>query len=210
LNPDITIDPAYRFVSILCGPDDINNSSLDTGTQPLIEDDTFYYRIAPFTSSNVKSLAWQEFEIDRECTRSGTYNRVYFLNPYGRFDGFNFTAVPEDSIEVEKSNYDRLTGGYTNGAGTVYGFGTSQRERSQFFTNVKQNYVLKSEMIDTETAEWLKDLITSPLAYMVIDGVFMAININDSSYKADNTLKTKALYLTLNVSLSVDAQRQRL
>jgi hypothetical protein len=213
-----TIDNAYytipddgsKFPSIICGPADLNDSSLDTGSQPLITTAIKYYRVAVFDSANSQSTEWKEFELDQECLRE-SYNRLYFLNSLGRFDAFNFNQVNEDNIEVSKSNYDKLLGtlslsGFTHN--------TYERSTSVFHSKIKQKYKLRSGFVDTATAFWLKELIASPIVYMIVPintgNTWVAVNIDETSYTSKKVISDKLFNIELNISLSNDSQRQRL
>lgn len=196
---------AVKARSILVGPDDINNTTLTTGTQPLIQDNTAYYEVyAESVSTIVTNIL--RFNIDRSCLRD-SYNRIFWLNPLGGIDGFNFTQMPDDSISVEASTYNKLQGVRTSASFTYKTYG---QERSNFFNKSKQTYKLRSGYINTEVSTWLKELIQSPIAWMVIDGQFVGINITTTSYQAKTTLQEKLFNIELEVELSVDTQRQRL
>jgi hypothetical protein len=203
-------DDGSKFPSITCGPVNLNATSLTTGSQPLITSATKYYRVATFDSSNARNIEWKEFELDQDCLRD-SYNRLYFLNSLGRFDAFNFTQVSEDNIEVGKSNYDKLMGtlslsGFTHS--------TYERRTSVFHSKIKQKYKIRSGFVDTATAFWLKELIASPLVYMIVPintgNTWVAINIDETSYTSKKVISDKLFNIELNISLSNDSQRQRL
>lgn len=202
-----------RFVlSILCGPDDLNNTTLSSGTQPLIEDNTAYYRVACFDVVDTQSTEWKYFDIDRSCTRDGTYARLFWLNPLGRFDAYNFNFMKDDSIEVDKAKYQRLLG--TMNSPSSFTYSTHQQETSVFHSTVRQKYKLRSGYIDTDTSEWLKELIASPLVYMIIPintgDTFVAVTIDNTNYQAKNTAVEKLFNVDIDVTLSTISQRQRL
>ena len=203
-------DDASKFPSVLCGPANLNLSTLATGSQPLITSAIKYYRVAVFDISPSQSTEWKEFELDQECLRE-SYNRLYFLNSLGRFDAFNFNQVSEDSIDVSKSNYDKLLGTLSLSGFTHK---TYERRTSQFHTKIKQKYKLRSGFVDTATALWLKELIASPIVYMIVNintgPTFVAVNIEGTSYTSKKVISDKLFNIELNISLSNDSQRQRL
>jgi len=203
-------DDGSKFPSITCGPVNLNATSLNTGSQPLITSATKYYRVATFDSSNAQNIEWKEFELDQDCLRE-SYNRLYFLNSLGRFDAFNFTQVSEDNIEVGKSNYDKLMGTLTLGSFT---HNTYERRTSVFHSKIKQKYKIRSGFVDTATAFWLKELIASPLVYMIVPintgNTWVAVNIEETSYTSKKVISDKLFNIELTVSLSNDSQRQRL
>ena len=196
---------ADKYKSILVGPADINGSTLSTGTNPLIEDGTAYYEVyAQEVSAAVTNVL--RFNIDRDCLRD-SYNRIFWLNPLGGIDAFNFTQMPDDNISVDSFTYNKLQGVRTSSSFTYKTYG---QERSNFFNKSKQTYKLRSGYINTSVSTWLKELIQSPIAWMVIDGQFVGINITTNTYQAKTTLQEKLFNIELEVELSVDTQRQRL
>ena len=203
-------DDGSKFPSITCGPVNLNASTLATGSQPLITTAIKYYRVAAFDNASGQSTEWKEFELDQDCLRD-SYNRLYFLNSLGRFDAFNFNQVSEDNIEVGKSNYDKLLGtlslsGFTHS--------TYERSTSVFHSKIKQKYKLRSGFVDTATAFWLKELIASPIVYMIVPintgNTWVAVNIEETSYTSKKVISDKLFNIELTVSLSNDSQRQRL
>jgi hypothetical protein len=203
-------DDGSKFPSITCGPVNLNASTLATGSQPLITSAIKYYRVAAFDNAAGQSTEWKEFELDQECLRD-SYNRLYFLNSLGRFDAFNFNQVNQDDIEVSKSNYDKLLGtlslsGFTHS--------TYERSTSVFHSKIKQKYKLRSGFVDTATALWLKELIASPIVYMIVPintgNTWVAVNIEETSYTAKKVISDKLFNIELTVTLSNDSQRQRL
>ena len=73
-----------------------------------------------------------------------------------------------------------------------------------------KKYLLRSGYVDTATSNWLKELVQSPLVYMIIDNQFISINIKTTSYTTKNTLQSKLFNIELEVELANDTYRQRL
>ena len=201
-------DDDSKFLSFLCGPADINSWTVSGGSaQPLIQDNTAYYTVTMENGAFTTKFNVLRFNIDRDCTRSGSYDRIFWLNPLGGFDAFNFTRVKEDNIEVSKSTYGKLRGvlGETSYTQPIY-----QQGRSTYFTKSKQKYTLRSGWINDETAIWLKEMMQSPLHYLIVDGLFYSINVLTSSYNTKTTLKEKLFNIEMEIELAIDTQRQRL
>jgi hypothetical protein len=197
-----------HFLSVLVGAGNLNSWTVTSGSaQPLIADTVAKYEIMFENSSNTLVSNTLTFRIDRECTRDGNYNRLYWLNPLGRIDAFNFTQIADDNISVQSSNYNRLQGTRTSSSIT---YNTYSHERSNFFNSSKQRYTLNSGYIDSNTSLWLKELVQSPLIFMIINGQFVAVNILTTEYQAKSTIKEKLLNVTMEIELSADTKRQRL
>ena len=197
-----------HFLSVLCGAGNLNSWSVSSGSaQPLIADNVAKYEVMFENSTNTLVSNTLTFRIDRECTRDGNYNRLYWLNPLGRIDAFNFTQIADDNISVQRTNYNRLQGTRTS-SGITYN--TYSHEQSNFFNSSKQRYTLNSGYIDTATSTWLKELVQSPLIFMIINGQFVAVNILTTEYQAKSTYKEKLFNVTMEIELSADTKRQRL
>jgi hypothetical protein len=197
-----------HFLSVLVGAGNLNSWTVTSGSaQPLIADTVAKYEIMFENSSNTLVSNTLTFRIDRECTRDGNYNRLFWLNPLGRIDAFNFTQIADDNISVQSSNYNRLQGTRTSSSIT---YNTYSHERSNFFNSSKQRYTLNSGYIDSNTSIWLKELVQSPLIFMIINGQFVAVNILTTEYQAKSTIKEKLLNVTMEIELSADTKRQRL
>jgi len=197
-----------HFLSVLVGANNLNSWTVASGSaQPLIADGVAKYEVMFENNTNTLVSNTLTFKIDRECTRDGNYNRLFWLNPLGRMDAFNFTQIADDNISVQSSNYNRLQGTRTS-AGIA--FNTYSHERSNFFNSSKQKYTLNSGFVNSETSIWLKELVQSPLVYMIIDNQFVAVNILTTEYQAKSTIKEKLFNVTIEVELSADTKRQRL
>jgi hypothetical protein len=197
-----------HFLSVLCGAGNLNSWSVASGSaQPLIADSVYKYEVMFENSSNTLVSNTLTFKIDRDCTRDGNYNRLYWLNPLGRIDAFNFTQIADDNISVQSSTYNRLQGTRTSSGIT---FKTYSHERSNFYNSSRQKYSLNSGFVNSETSVWLKELVQSPLIYMIIGGQFVSVNILTTEYQAKSTYKDKLFNVTMEVELSADTKRQRL
>jgi hypothetical protein len=197
-----------HFLSVLVGPANLNSWTVASGSaQPMIADNVAKYEISFENNTPTIVSNTLTFKIDRECTRDGNYNRLFWLNPLGRMDAFNFTQIADDNITVQSSNYNRLQGTRTSSGIT---FNTYSHERSNFFNSSKQKYTLNSGYVNSETSLWLKELVQSPLIYMIIGGQFVAVNILTTEYQAKSTIKEKLFNVTMEVELSADTKRQRL
>lgn len=202
-----TTNDTDKFLSILCGASDLNSSTLAVGSQPVIANNTAYYDV------NIEDIFGGEivvftkrFIIDRSCVRSNII-RLFWLNPYGRFDAFSFTQVNDKSIEVEQSRYNKLLGAETT---TTFEYEKSEFQQGSFFSEVKTSYKLRSGYISNSISEWLIELYSSPLVYALIDGVYQGVVLKSNQYQVKNTVKEKLFNVELDIQLSVANQLQRL
>ena len=115
--------------------------------------------------------------------------------------------MSDDLIEVTKARYDKLLWVHTSGSFT---FNTYQQQTSVFHSKIEQKYKLRSGYVDNETALWIKELIGSPLVYVIINGSFVACTIEDTRYQSKKTEVEKLFNIELTINLSVASQRQRL
>lgn len=202
-----------RFLSFVCGPADLNNLVLTTGSQPLLNNGSYRYTVeiesddGPQTSTIV-----QEFIINRECSKYDDHVVLYFLNPLGRFDSFAFSLANQQSYSFVREQY-RKYAGEVNTSVPSFAFNAHGEQRVVFDTQEQEKWRLSADYINEETAKWLRDLIGSPKVYMThpdYDDELVEVLIEQDSYVVNKRPIDRLFNLELNVSISAINFRQRL
>lgn len=205
-NPEAanTADDA-RFMSILCGPADLNASSLTTGSQPIIPTNTAYYRVSTIDNSAIRTSEYKYFDMDTRCTQS--YIRVFFLNRLGSIDAFNFIRVSDRNIDVQRSTYDKTEGQFN---GSAFELNDTDSGKEDFHIRYDNKWLLRSDWLTEAESEWLQELITSPMVMMLYNGKFMRMQVADASYQPKTYKNQKLFKLDLNLTQSLGNYSQRL
>lgn len=204
---------ANGVLSIATAPQSINNidnSYISGGTQPLLGSDAAYYTLqldkigAGGESSEVLTVTLEE-----DC-RYEVY-RVQFLNKLGSFDYFNFKSRNELSTEVKRKTYTRAeTIIETDGIS----YSNKDNGESDYYVQYQDKIKLKSDYLTAAQYTWLKELVTSPQVYLeytnsVGSKDFKPVFVTTTNWTEKVLDIDKLFQLELEIKLSHINQRQR-
>lgn len=161
-NPTVT---ARRILSVGIGPQNINNTILSSGSQPVIVyGTTKYYTVVLQNSSNVAVSETLQFNLDYRPTRHQEPIRLSWLNRLGAFDAYTFTLLKKRSVNVKRQEFTKLIGGYNGSGSWTYGV----KDRGRTTTNVQgvEAMTCNSNWLTEGEALWLEELFTSPESYL--------------------------------------------
>ena len=185
---------------ILVGTSDLNNSTLATGTLPLIVDaiDSYTVEVLDYASARTSQLI--TFNIDDKCTKYNS-TRLHFLNRLGGVDSFTFKMKRIKTDNISRDSFKRL--GYL--FDTTYSNNITERGDVVYHTKVEEGYLLHSDWISESQAEWLRDLISSPQVWWERgDNDIVAINLKTNTYK----VQTKSQDKLFSISIAFDLATQ--
>lgn len=149
--------------------------SMSVGTRHLsasiLPVNTTYYEVSIVdeNDSDAELTEVITFNIDFKC--HGTKTRFCWINPRGGYDTYTFSSPRKLNSSVKKSTYDRSRKQLT-----------VVSDRQESITNViaQDSISTGTDKIDTETAEWLQELLESPQVFIELDssgGIFHANQI---------------------------------
>lgn len=202
-----------RFLSFVCGPADLNNLVLTTGSQPLLNDGSYRYTVEIESDDGPQTVTIvQEFILNRECSKFDDHVVLYFLNPLGRFDSFAFSLANQESYDFIREQYRKYAGQFDADT-QAFAFNPYGEQRVVFDTQEQPKWRLNSDYMNQETAKWLRDLIGSPKVYMThpdYEDELVEVIIDQSTYTPPKRPIDRLFNLELNVSISALNFRQRL
>jgi len=188
----------------------INNSYISGGTQPLIGSDAAYYTLqldktgAGGTSSEILTVY-----LETDC-RYEVY-RLHFLNKLGSFDYFNFNSRNLKSTQVTRKTYTRNeTKIETDGIS----YANKDNGKSDYYVEYTDSLKLKSDYLTADQYTWLQQLVTSPQVYIEFtntkgDKDFKPVYVTTNNWTEKVLDIDKLFQLELNVSFGHMNQRQR-
>lgn len=166
---------------------------------------TTYLTIQAQQSGTNKSELYR-IDIKEGCSKYGN-NDVYFLNRYGAIESFRFNMVRKDKHSISRKQYKQNP---YQLSGNTYTYETSARSNSNFYTESKQTTTLNSDWITESESKWLKELIQSPIIWMLDDGILKAVNIVNSDYEVKYQVNEKMFNINIQVEHSFTDKTQRL
>jgi hypothetical protein len=150
------------------------------------------------------------FYLQDECRYDR--RRLYFVNKYGSFEGFNFTLKSTERRDIERKTYKKDKYPIFSG-----GFSRKMYDQAQVINYVAtQDYIrLTSDFISEDQNTWLKQLIESPEIYMQFttdtgtEYLLAVESIVGTSWVEKQTKNDKLFNLEVEIKLSHKNYRQR-
>jgi hypothetical protein len=132
--------------------------------------------------------------------------RLHWLNRLGGFDCFNFDRYYTETSQIERKFYKRPYGNVTSGS---WSYAVSDRNNVNMINTSRKQFVIQTNWISETEAEWLEELMTSPVVYLEESAtVLKAVNIIDTSYETKYRQKDKVFNLSLTIELTYDYKSQ--
>ena len=105
---------------------------------------------------------------------------IIFLNRLGGLDTFRFYGSKDEEVKIERGTYKRAYGSWSSSS---YSYNTTERGTSNIKTDLTVTGEVMSDFLDINTVNWLEELLTSPVVFMIEDSKLIPINITNSSFK---------------------------
>lgn len=156
-----------RMLSVGVGTDNLNNSTLLSGNQPLINENVSYYRVYLEDSIATVISETKQFNIDSRYTKYGA-NRFWWLNRLGGFDSYSFTRLSNRNVSISRTEYHKLMGAFGGTSPTDYWrYNVGDRGRTNINVDAQEKFNSNSDWLTEDEALWIEHLFTSPEAYLI-------------------------------------------
>jgi hypothetical protein len=158
-------NPFYfqRRQYISCGIRSLNNATLYSGTQPLLDDTVTYYTVQLKTFAGGATSSAFRFDNDSDCYAGRTPATLHFMTTKGAFDSYPFSMVNRYKTKKTTDTYKRKLGTHTNNSYTYnkYDAGTIVHD-----TRVQARYELQSDWISLDNSFLVQRMIESPIVFL--------------------------------------------
>lgn len=180
------------------GYNNINAYTLDSGSQPLIDNETASYTVQFETVTTGTIFEQLSVTVDREYRPNAT--RFVFLNIYGSLDFFTAWSYIEESIAVNSLVSHRVVSDYTS----VESYGKFKPS-----TTMRNAFVAGSQNLTYDQVQWLKQLFSSPSVWIQEGTSYRPIIINTNSVNISSSLSGREVFdLQFEYEFANDLRRQ--
>lgn len=179
------------ILSVGVGPENLNNSTLAFGAQPVITSFVSYYTVQLYNAA-VQAIT-QPVRIDIDLRNvKWTPHRLWWLNRLGAFDSYTFTLKDKRNVQINRNEFKKIYGTYSvDGAGGgVWNYNMQERGRTTLSVNAQEGRMYQSNLLTELEALWMEELFTSPEVYEVTENGILcygsAYFINREDCPVDN------------------------
>jgi hypothetical protein len=187
--------------SIGVGPDNINNSTLATGSQPVIDSTVYSYSVVLQDNTNTATSPTMYFTVDKRCSKFEPKN-LWWLNRLGGFDSYDFTMRNKKNVVSSRTEYTRIIGSLdTSVSPDQWNYTIGDRGRTTMSVNVNESNQYQSNWLTELEAAWMEELFTSPEVYtMDGNGDLDPLIIKTTNFEE----KVKSVTKNINYIIDVD------
>jgi hypothetical protein len=195
----------------------IDNTNILLGSQPIITSDVAYYEIYAGDPNITSDVAYYEiyagdpnevsetrtFVLEESCKYNT--NTLIFQNNLGAFDSFTFYLGDMSMTDKDmKVNVDTVVGN-----DIVYSM--NEREKVTYYTKKSETIKLMSDWISEEESNWLLELMSSPEIYLQEGNELTAVaKIKATNYTKKKEVRDKLFKIDVELELGYDDYRQRI
>jgi hypothetical protein len=155
-----------KILTVGVGTENLNNSTLLSGSQPVINADVSYYTVQLIDSGGAAVSELKRIDIDTRETEF-TPHRLWWLNRMGGFDSYDYNLKDKRKVESNRTTYNKLYGSYTSGSplGT-WSYNKQDRGKTVLSVNSQALNTYNSNWLTEDESLWMEELFTSLEVYL--------------------------------------------
>lgn len=155
-----------RILTVGVGPENLNNSTLASGTQPVIHSLVYSYSIQLIDLSGNPVSELKSFKMDYRPTPF-TQHRIWWLNRFGGFDSYDYSRKDYRKVDSTRTEFTRLLGEYRTGSpSNRWTYDIGDRGRTVIAVDSQETDRYNSNWMTQNESLWMEELFTSPEVYM--------------------------------------------
>lgn len=155
-----------RILTMGVGPENLNNSTLLSGSQPVINASVSYYTVQLLDASNVALSELKRIDIDNRATVFNKH-RFWWLNKLGGFDSYDYSMKDKLSVDSSRTFYNKLIGKFTSASPNgTWDYNIGDRGKTVLSVNSNESRVFNSNWLTEKESIWMRDLFSSLEVYL--------------------------------------------
>jgi len=190
----VTNDNPTKLIR-LCG-DFGTISTVGASTLPVIKSDTSQIIARVFVGVDILTINY-EINIDHSCEINET--QIMFLDRKGGWGSFAFGLKDKQIIKSKKNIYQKELGTIDN---TGFSYELNDTGFETYFANLEEEWELNTNWMSEENSLYFEQLVSSPKAFIKIDGVYYAINILTDQTERERFKNKHLIRKTITIKFS--------
>lgn len=178
---------------------DFTGATATFGTLPVVKDTTSRIRVRVSTVSNFNLISPFFFDINQKCLIEDY--EILFLDRLGSWGSFAFPLKAKGTIKSSKKSYEQELGTVTSGG---FSYELDNIGREVYNVDASEDLELTTDVLTDEMSEYFEQLITSPKAFIKIDGSYYGCDILTDSTPKDRIKNKRLIRKTIQVRLAND------
>jgi len=211
MSPYILTSPQNRIIEFGIYPQNLNNYGQTYLGYDIIDEYVIRYSAQLFVEEDSVNFPGdllplseiRNFDIDKSCDKYEPV-RFAFLNSLGQFDYYNATLLSRTTISGTRDTFTKTLG---------FDYGIGDRGKTVINVNTGESYIIHTDWISEETANWLSyEFFNSTEVYVYDDSLYptlIPIILDTTSIEVKKRVNDKLLNYTFNYSKAVPLNNQR-
>lgn len=171
-------------------------TTIGLATLPVIKSDTEVIRIQIAQGLDKCSQDYF-FNIDHSCEINDT--QIMFLDRKGGWGSFAFGLKDKQTIKAKKNIYQKELGTVDN---TGFSYELNDTGFETYYANIEEEWELNTNWMSEENSLYFEQLVSSPKAFIKIDGVYYAINILTEQTERERFKNKHLIRKTITIKFS--------
>lgn len=155
-----------KVLTVGVGPENLNNSTLLSGVQPVISATVSYYTVQLTDNSNNPVGEIKRLDIDNRKYKYNTH-RLWWLNRLGGFDSYHFNLKDKRKVDSQRTFYNNLKGEFVSGSpSNNWTYAVSDRGKTGLSVNAQGSNTFNSDWLTEAESLWFEELFTTLEVYL--------------------------------------------
>ena len=212
-NPNPQTQMEEKLSRVSSAPASLNlipGGQLTLGAQPIVTSAVASYTLQLKNTAGAAASEIITFTINEDC-RYETY-RIHFMNKLGGFDAYNFMSYSKETTKITRKQYTKDETIISDSGGIEWY--NVDNGRTDYLVKYRDKVKLKSDYLTDDEVTWLKELATTPQAYLEYTDLsgtknLKPVYITAKGYKNVINENDKLFQLEIDMELAHQNIRQR-
>jgi hypothetical protein len=177
---------------------DANPPIIDSGSLPIINQDTQFYEFAIVDASfNILSKGYI-IDVDQRC-RINEYD-VYFMDRMGSIASFGFSLKSYENGTIARQTYNKVNEGFVSSQ--RWNYATTEFGQTAYSIQLDKTFELNTDWMSEEMNVYFEQLLTSPITFVRFGDEYISCQVTDSSFEVNRRRNKNLIRKTITIKLA--------